>query len=233
MLQVIAGYDHNDEGTAAVPVPDYSKASGLGIKGLRIGIIPDFTFHAVDPQVETAVKAALRKMEQMGASVFEIPIEHKEDQLAAQLIVEACEPSTYHQQWLRQRPGDYGDDVRLLLELGELHFASQYLQAQRYRNVLRKEMNDAFKHVDVFVSPTIPFTVNKVRSDAASVEDSVEEDLTLSMKFTNIPSLTGLPAINIPCGFDADGLPIGMQIIGKPFDEETLFRVGSAFQGNI
>ena len=133
--------------------------------------------------------------------------------------------------WLRERPDAYGDDVRSLLEIGEMLLATHYIQAQRYRRLLRREFLDAFKSVDVFICPSLPFTATRVRETTVVIEHGVAEDmLSAIMQFTGVPSLTGLPSLNVPCGFDADGLPIGMQIIGQPFDEATLFRVGAAFQ---
>jgi aspartyl-tRNA(Asn)/glutamyl-tRNA(Gln) amidotransferase subunit A len=109
--------------------------------------------------------------------------------------------------------------------------ATHYLQAQRYRTLLRQEFLEAFKKVDVFICPTLPFTATKVGAMKVVIENGVEEDmLSAIMQFTGVPSLTGLPSLNVPCGFDPDGLPVGMQIIGQPFDEALLFRMGAAFQ---
>jgi aspartyl-tRNA(Asn)/glutamyl-tRNA(Gln) amidotransferase subunit A len=132
---------------------------------------------------------------------------------------------------LRVRPGDYGSDVRALLEVGEMLLATHYLQAQRYRSLLRAEFIDAFRQVDVFVCPTLPFTATTLGATKVVIENDVEEDmLSAIMQFTGVPSLTGLPSLAVPCGFDSDGLPIGMQIIGAPFSESKLFSVGHAFQ---
>ncbi|PYM78958.1 MAG: Asp-tRNA(Asn)/Glu-tRNA(Gln) amidotransferase GatCAB subunit A, partial [Candidatus Rokuibacteriota bacterium] len=124
-----------------------------------------------------------------------------------------------------------GDDVRTLLELGEMYLATHYLQAQRYRSVLRKEFLDGFRRVDVFVTPTLPFTATPCGATTVAIEGNREEDmLSAIMQFTGVPSLAGLPALSLPVGFDADGLPVGMQVIGRPFDEATLFRLGHAYQ---
>ena len=125
----------------------------------------------------------------------------------------------------------YGEDVRTLLEVGELLLATHYLQAQRYRNLLRGEFMDAFKRVDVFVCPTLPFTATRIGEMKVVIEAGQEEEmLSAIMQFTGVPSLTGLPSLAVPCGFDPDGMPIGMQIIGRPYDEATLFRTGAAYQ---
>ena len=231
MFGVMAGHDPKDPTTAARPGADYSAGLSGGVRGLRIGVVPGYFFHHVQPPVRDAVQAALATFESLGAQLVEIEIENIHGNISAQLTIESAEPSTYHQRWLRERPQDYGDDVRALLEVGELLLATHYLQAQRYRTLLRNEFINAFRKVDAFVCPTLPFTATKLGATTVVIENGVEEDmLSAIMQFTGIASLTGLPALNVPCGFDADGMPIGMQLIGRPFDEATLFRMGNAFQ---
>jgi len=231
MFNVIAGYDPRDLSSTTIPTVNYTADLNHGVQGLRIGIVSDYFFHHLQAPVDDAVKAALDTLVELGASVIDVAIENIHGNISAQLTVESCEPSTYHQQWLRERPQDYGDDVRLLLEIGELHLATHYLQAQRYRSLLRAEFMDAFKSVDVFICPTLPFTATRIGETLVEIENGIEEDMLAAiMQFTGVPSLTGLPSLNVPCGFDPDGLPIGMQVIARPFDETTLFRVGSAFQ---
>ncbi len=231
MFSAIAGHDLLDPASAAVPVADYSTDLHRGVDGLRIGVIPDYFFHHLQAPVRASVLAALDVFEGLGARVVDVQVEGIHGNIAAQLVIESCEPSTYHQQWLRERPQEYGEDVRLLLEVGELHLATHYLQAQRYRTALRAHFLEAFKSVDVFVCPTLPFTATRVGETLVEISEGAPEDmLSAIMQFTGVPSLTGLPSLNVPCGFDADGLPIGMQVFGRPFDEATLFRVGAAFQ---
>ncbi|HXF57699.1 MAG TPA: amidase [Actinomycetota bacterium] len=231
MLQVIAGPDPLDPGTASVPVPDYLSYLGRGAEGIRIGVVPDYFFDHLQPAVEAAVRAAIEELERLGATVIELSLEHIHGNISAQLTVESCEPSAYHQKWLRERSQDYGDDVRILLERGELYLATQYIQAQRYRTLLRNEFMEAFRRVDVFICPTLPFVATPVGAMTVVIEGGREEDmLSAIMQFTGVPSLTGLPAISVPCGFSKERLPIGMQIIGRPFDEGTLLRVADAYQ---
>jgi aspartyl-tRNA(Asn)/glutamyl-tRNA(Gln) amidotransferase subunit A len=230
MFNVIAGHDPKDEASALEPVADYTADLARGVKGLRIGIVPGYFFHHLQPPVHDAVRRALAAFEGLGATAVDVEIAHIHGNISAQLTIEAAEPSAYHQGWLRERPDAYGDDVRSLLEIGEMLLATHYIQAQRYRRLLRREFLDAFKLVDVFICPSLPFTATRVRETTVVIENGVAEDmLSAIMQFTGVPSLTGLPSLNVPCGFD-DGLPIGMQIIGQPFDEATLFRVGAAFQ---
>lgn len=231
MFGAIAGYDERDGGSASTPTADYTVGLSRGAGGIRVGVIADYSLHHLQPAVYSAVKEGLEVLAALGADVVELQVPNIRGNIAAQLTVEACEPAAYHQTWLRDRPEDYGDDVRRLLRLGELHFATQYIQAQRYRSVLRSSLLEAFGSVDVLVCPTLPFTATALGATTVVIEDDQSEDmLSAIMQFTGVPSLAGLPALSVPCGFDPDGLPIGMQIIGRPFDEATLFRLGAAFQ---
>lgn len=231
MFGTIAGHDPKDPSTSRAAVSEYTDGLDRGVKGLRIGVVPGYFFHHLQPPVRDAVKAALKTLEGLGAELVDVNIENIHGNISAQLTIEAAEPSTYHQRWLREQPENYGADVRSLLEIGEMLLATHYLQAQRYRTLLRQEFLEAFKKVDVFICPTLPFTATKVGAMKVVIENGVEEDmLSAIMQFTGVPSLTGLPSLNVPCGFDHDGLPVGMQIIGRPFDEAFLFRIGAAFQ---
>lgn len=231
MFNALAGYDYRDASSANTPTVDYTEDLGTGLKGVRVGVIPDYFFTHLQPAVYDAVMEALEVFKGAGASVNNVTAENIHGNISAQLTIEAAEPSAYHQKWLRERPDDYGDDVRLLLEAGEMLFATQYVQAQRYRALLRSEFLEAFKSVDVFVCPTLPFTATKLGATSVEIETNHSEDmLSAIMQFTGVPSLTGLPSLSVPCGFDENGLPIGMQVIGRPFDERMLFRVGSAYQ---
>ena len=231
MFGVMAGHDPKDASTSSRATADYLAGLEHGVRGLRIGIVPGYFFHHLQRPVHDAVTAALTTFVELGAQVVDVDIHNIHGNISAQLTIESAEPSSYHQRWLRERPQDYGDDVRTLLEVGELLLATHYIQAQRYRTLLRNEFIAAFAKVDVFVCPTLPFTATRLGATQVEIEAGVEEDmLSAIMQFTGVASLTGLPALSVPCGFDGDGLPIGMQIIGRPFDEATLFRAGHAFQ---
>ncbi|APR37231.1 amidase [Paraburkholderia sp. SOS3] len=231
VFNAIAGSDPTDPATASVPVDDYLSRMSVGVRGLRIGIVPRYFFSHIQPDVKRAVEQALKTFEALGAHLVEVDIKHIEGNISAQLTIESAEPSTYHQKSLRERPGDFGEDVRTLLEVGEMLLATHYLQAQRYRSLLRNEFLEAFRRVDVFICPTLPFTATALGETSVVIENGVEEDmLSAIMQFTGVASLTGLPSLNVPCGFDSGGLPVGMQIIGAPFTESHLFSVGHAFQ---
>src|SRR5438309_6680232 len=232
MFGIIAGYDPLDDHSAHVPVPHYLGELARAVRGLRVGVIRDYSLAHVQRAVGGAVRVALETLESLGVEVEEIAMPSIQGNISAQLTIESCEPSTFHQEWLRTRATDYGEDVRTLLELGGMYLATHYLQAQRYRSVLREEFLDGFKSADAFVTPTLPFTATPCGATTVVIENGQEEDmLSAIMQFTGVPSLAGLPALSVPVGFDAEGLPVGMQIIGRPFDEGTLFRLGHAYQG--
>jgi aspartyl-tRNA(Asn)/glutamyl-tRNA(Gln) amidotransferase subunit A len=231
MFGAMAGFDAKDAGSALRVCDDYMHGLAAGCKGLRIGVVPGYFFEHLQAPVREGVEAALATFVELGAQLVDVDILNIQGNVSAQLTIESAEPSAYHQRNLRERPQDYGDDVRTLLEVGEMLLATHYLQAQRYRSLLRSEFIEAFRSVDVFICPTLPFTATRMGETMVEIEAGQPEDMLAAiMQFTGIASLTGLPALNVPCGFDPDGLPMGMQIIGRPFDESTLFRVGHAFQ---
>lgn len=231
MLQAMAGFDPRDAGSADRACDDYARALEGGCRHLRIGIVPDYFFTHLQPPVLAALRQALDIYIDLGARLVDVAIPSLHGNISAQLTIEAAEPSAYHQRTLRERPQDYGEDVRALLDTGEMLLATHYLQAQRYRALLRGELLAAFEQADVLICPTLPFAATRMGETRVVIEDGQNEDmLSAIMQFTGIASLAGLPALSVPCGFDGNGLPIGMQIIGRPFAEATLLRVGHAFQ---
>jgi aspartyl-tRNA(Asn)/glutamyl-tRNA(Gln) amidotransferase subunit A len=231
MLAVIAGFDPNDQGTDNGQVPDYAQTIADGVRGLRIGVIPDYFFGSQQESVRRAVQQAIDCLVGLGGTVHEVRGPDISESTSARLTIEQAEASTFHATWLKDRPQDYGDDVRALLELGAAHSANQYIGAQRYRSKLRSQFVAAFRTVDVFISPTVPFVATPVGATTVGLEGRTEVEILATIsQYTGLPSLTGLPALSVPCGFSEDGLPIGMQITGRPFDEATVFRVGHAYQ---
>lgn len=232
LLQVIAGSDTQDAGTASVPVGDYMGEIDRDIAGLRIGVVPDYFFRQLQPSVLKATLDALDVFRKLGAKVVETTIEDLDANISALMTIESAEPSAFHQRWMRECPDQYGENVRFMFEQGELYLASHYIQAQRFRSILRSRFLAKFAdRIDLFVLPTLPFTAPIIGTAEIELEPGVvRPTLEAIMRFTGIASVTGLPALSIPSGFDDDDLPIGLQLLGKPFDEGTLFRVGHAFQ---
>lgn len=232
MLQVVAGHDARDLTASALPVPEYSRMLGGDLKGIRLGLVsPIFTDPAdVDPAVVAAADAALEVMKCMGAKVVEVTVPLLRHARAAQYLTLAAEASANHSRLLRTRGRELGGDVRRRLELGEFITATQYVRAQQARRRLIQEFSVVFEQTDVLVTPTLPIVAPPLGDQVGAVHrvrKGVQPTLT---RFTSPFNLTGLPAISIPCGLDRDGLPIGLQMVGRPFEEAMLLRAAFAYE---
>jgi aspartyl-tRNA(Asn)/glutamyl-tRNA(Gln) amidotransferase subunit A len=231
MLAAIAGFDPADRQTANVPVPDYHLELARGLEGVRIALFEDFSLTELQAGVAGAMEAALAELESGGAQIREVPMANLEPSVSALMTVDVAEPAAYHAAWLRERPEVYGDDVRAMLEAGELYLASHYIQAQRYRTLLREQFDDVLRDVDAIITPTVPFTAPEVGAVEVTLESGATLDIISAvMRYNALPPLVGLPALSVACGFAEDGLPVGMQLIGRAFDEGTLFRIGHAYE---
>ena len=226
MLQAIAGYDPKDPTTSQAPVPDYSASLVEDISGLRIGVPRHFFFAdapTIDKDTLAAVDDALKVMEDLGAHVEEVSVPMLEHAGAAQPVIMLSEAFAYHQNNLRSEPELFGEMVRARFRTGGLFSSGDYVQAQRVRNVLKREFADVLRRVDVVASPTM--------SNPAPRFDEMDAMTTSRVpSFTGPYNLTGMPAISVPCGFTPAGLPVGLQIAGKPFDEPTVFRAAYAYE---
>lgn len=228
MLQQLAGYDRTDPATRDVPVPDYSAHLDDGVDGLRIGVPTAYFFDHVDPAVEAAVRGVADRLAASGAEIVDAPIPLPEAYMPTEYCVFLAEASAYHQQRIREQPENFEPDVRLLLEAGEMVPATDYIRALRVRTLLQEAWRDMFAAgLDAVLAPTLPNVAAKVGQE--SFDDwGVAEAIIDSYVRTSAPgNLTGLPALSVPCGF-TQGLPIGAQIIGRPFDEATVLQVGAA-----
>jgi aspartyl-tRNA(Asn)/glutamyl-tRNA(Gln) amidotransferase subunit A len=231
MLGVMAGYDAHDPQTANVPVPDYAADMDRGLDGVRLAIVEDFTLSDLQEDVNLAIEKALEVLEDQGASIKTVTLTDLEYATSALLTVDIAEPAAYHAEWLREHPERYGDDVRALLELGEMYLASHYIQAQRYRTLLQQQFADILKDVEAIITPTVPFTAPAIGDNQVTLANGRSEELIPAvMRYNALPPLTGMPALSVPCGFSSDRLPIGMQIIGDAFDEATVLRIGHGYQ---
>jgi len=231
VLGAIAGHDARDRQTLAAPVPDYRDELRHGLDGVRVAVIEDFSLAGLHPDVAGCAARALDDLRAGGAVVREVAMRDLEPSISALLTIDIAEPSAYHAEWLRTRAGEYGDDVRTLLEAGELYLATHYIQAQRYRTLLRDQLLGVLRDAEAIVTPTVPFTAPPV--EAVEVELPTGETLDVIpavMRYNALPPLGGLPALSLPCGFDGEGLPVGLQVIGRPFDEATVLRIGHRYQ---
>jgi Asp-tRNA(Asn)/Glu-tRNA(Gln) amidotransferase A subunit family amidase len=140
------------------------------------------------------------------------------------------EASAYHQQAMRATPELFSDETRLLLEAGELMPATTYINAQRSRFAIKNAFKQAIRDIDVLVTPTQPTTALKTGQTTSRIGSREESVFGVSARFCAPFNISGLPAISVPCGFSPQGMPIGLQVIGKPFDEETVLRIADAFE---
>jgi aspartyl-tRNA(Asn)/glutamyl-tRNA(Gln) amidotransferase subunit A len=230
MLNAIAGYDPRDPSTSVLPVPDFTAALTGDVKGLRIGVLRAFFLESTGVALRQAVEEALKVLEGLGATTQDVNLATAKYAAGASAAVIGSEAYAYHEAWLRERPQDYGDDVRERLRVGAFVSGGDYLKGQRARAKIRDEVNTALGGADVLVCATTPLVAPAVgQSEIAVGQDKVPVRSSL-IRFTRIFNLSGHPAASIPCGFTAGGLPVGLQIVGRPFDEATVLRVADAYQ---
>jgi aspartyl-tRNA(Asn)/glutamyl-tRNA(Gln) amidotransferase subunit A len=230
LLQVLAGRDPADPSTPAVPVPDYRPALQGGVRGLRLGVPKDLFFERLDPEVRAAVTAAARSLEGLGAVVEEIPLPKIQHAGPASFAIIASEAMAYHEAYLRTRAGEYGEDVRARLTTGQFVLAHQYLKAQRARQVIRADVDGVLTRVDALLLPTTPIPAPRPDEREVTVDGVTEDARWWLIRCTRPINVTGHPALSVPCGLTAAGLPIGLQVVGRAFDEATLLRIGHAFE---
>ena len=226
MMQALAGYDPKDPTTSTAPVPDYSLSLREDIKGLTIGVPRHFFFaphENVNPEVVATVENGLKVLEGLGANLQEVTIPSLEYVRAANSDIMLSEAFAFHEKNLRTRPHDFGEMVRARFRIGGMFSASDYVQSQRVRKLVNREFAAVLQKVDVLVTPTMT-------QPAAAFEGYDATSTVRGPSFTAPFNLTGLPAISVPCGFTASGLPVGMQIAGKPFDEPGVIRAAYAYQ---
>jgi aspartyl-tRNA(Asn)/glutamyl-tRNA(Gln) amidotransferase subunit A len=240
MLGAVAGFDELDATTLDESVPDYVKHLGGGIAGLRFGIERNYFFyHGVSGDVRTRVNQAVLELERLGGTLVDVSIPELEFTTAIGMPILLADTSTWHRQLLRQRPQDYDRGTRLVLELGELVPATHYITAQRARTVLQSRVRDMFEsqQLSALVMPTLPLPAvlgDPMASDTFyGLDESVSQSaMSAYIHHTFAANVLGLPALTIPCGFSTDGLPVGLQLLGRPFGEHLLFQAGSAYEAS-
>lgn len=248
MLTVIAGHDPLDSTSVSVGTPDYAEALGKEIKGLRIGIPKEFFIEGIDKDVEEAVYNAIKKIETLGATAVEVSLPHTGYATAAYYILATSEASSnlarydgvkygfrepgkdLIDMYMNTRAKGFGAEVKRRIMLGTYalssgYYDAYYKKAQQVRTLIKNDFDNAFKQVDVIVTPTSPTPAFRVGEKAT---DPLQ--MYLSDIFTISVNLAGVPGISIPCGFAKGNLPVGLQIIGKHFDEETLLKTAYAYE---
>ncbi|HSB69575.1 MAG TPA: amidase [Candidatus Methylomirabilis sp.] len=230
LLQVLAGRDPADPSTAEVPVPDYRVAMRADLRGLRLGLLRDLFFEKLDAEVRAAVEAAGRALEGLGASAEEVRLPRIQHAGPATFAIIASEAMAYHEPYLKTRAGEYGPDVRARLTTGQFILASQYLKAQRARQVIRADVDALLTRLDALLLPTTSIPAPDIDAPAVTVDGLTDDPRAWLTRCTRPINLTGHPALSVPCGLTAGGLPIGLQLVGRHFEEATLLRIGAAFE---
>ncbi len=233
MLRIISGYDPADPTSSAAPVPDFAALMGQDIAGMRIGVPTDHFFDHIETDVADAVRAALALMEGMGAVLVEVPMPHAAYAGGAFLSVIA-ESATLFDEYTYHRAEEFGIDVRNFAELGQLLLAKDYLRSQQVRNLVRRDFERAFAQVDLLITPTTAATAKQpvdhpIFINVSYPDGHSEDALWAYCRYTVPVSMSGCPALIVPCGFDHAGMPISMQVVAPAFDEATAFRLGHAY----
>ena len=249
LLNVISGYDELDTTSAKIEPKDYTKSLQKDIKGLKIGVPKEFYGEGINEEVKKSLEEALQKYKEMGAEVEEFSLDIAEYALATYYIIACAEASsnlgrydgirytyrspeakTLKEIYKKSRSEAFGAEVKRRIILGTYvlssgYYDAYYKKAQQVRTLVMNKFNEAFKKYDVIITPTSPTTAFKIGEKSTNPMEMYLADIcTVSV------NIAGLPGLSVPCGVDSKGLPIGMQIIGKKFDEETILKAGFAYE---
>ena len=248
MMNVMAGHDPRDSTSVDLPAPDYTSSLNQSIKGMTIGMPKEYFSAGIDKGVADTVKKAIKKIEGLGAKIEEVSLPNTEYATATYYIIAPAEASSnlarydgvrfgfrakgakIEDMYEKTKTDGFGREVKRRIMLGTYvlsagYYDAYYRKAQKARTVIRRDFEEAFKKCDLLVAPVSPTTAFKIGEKAG---DPLQ--MYLSDTFTIPVNMAGLPGLALPCGFDKANLPIGMQLIGKPFDEGTLFKVGHAYE---
>ncbi|MFN3003097.1 amidase [Mycolicibacterium wolinskyi] len=231
VMAAMSGFDRRDPGTANVPVPDMVTGIDAGVAGKKIGIPVNYYTDQVAPEAAEAARTAAAEFEALGAELIEVEIPMAEHIVPTEWAIMMPEATAYHLDYLRNSPDKYTDEVRILLETGAAQPATDYVNALRLRTLIQAAWKDMFSSIDVLLAPTVvaPATL---RSDpfVQWADGSVEAATAAYVRLSAPANVTGLPSLSVPAGFNADGLPLGVQILGKPFAEPEILQFGYALE---
>ena len=248
ILNIIAGHDDMDSTCVNEAVPDYTKALVEDVKGLKIGIPKEYFVDGMDPDVEKAIRDGIKKLEELGAEVVEISLPNTAHAISTYYLIAPAEAATNLERYdgvsygeradgvdivdmmTNTRSQYFGEEVKRRIMIGNYalsagYYDAYYLKALKVRRLVKEDYDKAFEKVDVIVCPTAP-------SPAYKIGEKIDNPLEMYLQdVCTVPlNLAGLPGISVPCGFSSKGLPIGMQLIGKPLDEATLIRTAYTYE---
>jgi aspartyl-tRNA(Asn)/glutamyl-tRNA(Gln) amidotransferase subunit A len=251
VMNIISGQDHKDSTSANLKVPDYLKSCREGVKGLKIGVPKEYFVKGLDPEVKLAIDNAVKLFEKLGAKIEKVSLPHTEYALPAYYLIATAEASSnlarydgvqygyraeeyedLSSMYQKTRSEGFGSEVKRRIMLGTYalssgYYDAYYLKAQKVRTLIREDFGKAFSKYDILITPTSP-------TPAFKLKEKVSDPLTMYLSdiYTIPINLAGIPAISLNCGYSKNNLPIGLQIIGKPFDEETIIRAAFNFEQN-
>jgi aspartyl-tRNA(Asn)/glutamyl-tRNA(Gln) amidotransferase subunit A len=234
VMNAISGFDPLDPTSLEEPAPDFGVSLDKRLAGARLGFDRTHFLSLVDPCVRTAFEKALVVLESLGAHIIPVVVPNLEGAMAAASTILTVDASSYHQKWLREHSEAYQEDTRMRLQLGELIFATDYIRAMQMRNQFQREVRSVFEthRLSALISPTHPQPAQKLKLSPIPAEKQEKDDTPLKWNWHCMPfNVTGQPALSVPCGFSNDGLPIGLQIVGRPLDDETVLQIGNAYEG--
>jgi aspartyl-tRNA(Asn)/glutamyl-tRNA(Gln) amidotransferase subunit A len=249
LMNVIAGHDARDSTSANIPAPDFTRALKKDVKGLKIGLPREYFIEGMDPEVDKAVRGAVRTLEGLGAIVKEVSLPHTGYAVATYYILATSEASSNLARYdgikygfraegakdlldlyMKSRSQGFGPEVKRRIMLGTYalsagYYDAYYKKGQQARTLIKRDFDEAFKSVDIIATPTAPTAAFRIGEKSA---DPLQ--MYLSDIFTISVNLAGIPGISIPCGFTSGNLPIGLQLLGKHFDEEAILHAAFAYE---
>jgi aspartyl-tRNA(Asn)/glutamyl-tRNA(Gln) amidotransferase subunit A len=230
LLGLMAGADPDDPTALAGPVPDYMAATQAPVKGLTIGVPASFYVDDLDSEVARVLDETIAVLKREGATVVQVELPDQRQLASASQLVLAVEAAAFHKRWMIERPQDYGPQVLMRLENGLSVPAITYLEAMRWRGQALAAHAAATAGVDAVIAPVSPVPAPTIAESDVGNSPDAEAVIQRLTRFTRPVNYLGLPSLSIPSGFTRGGLPVGLQLIGRSFDEATLLRIGAAFQ---
>lgn len=229
LLQIIAGADPDDPTCSSEPVPNYLAALRRPVKGLRIGIPTSYFNEGWSPALASAMDAANAQFRKLGVKTIAVDLPDLAPANAFGTLITATEAAAGHANWMRTRPQDYSEQVRSRISNGFAIGAVQYLEALRFRASAMREFSRVFERCDALIAPSFDDVAPRIDATDVSIGLDMAPLLARFTKFSRPANFLGLPSLSVPCGFH-DGLPLGFQLMGRPFAEATLFSLGQAYQ---
>ena len=233
LLNALAGYDPKDPYSANRPPEDFARDLRHGVRGGVVGVPQEFYFEHVEDEVGERVREVIEVFRSLGASVRIVGIPHLWDTLEAQRLTLAADAYAVHEERLKSAPEKFGEEVRGRLLDGERLRAYRYASAQQRRLESKGEFGEALGQVDLLLTPTVPIAATLIDQREVNIGGYEEPVRSAVTRLTGPTNLNGLPSLSVPCGSTASGLPVGMQLIGRPFDEATLYRYGHSYEAAV